>query len=328
MNLMTVQPNEIRTGSAFQVSVVIPTYNRAADVKRALDSVLSQTFPVIEIIVVDDGSTDNTREVVADFGEHVRYIYKQNAGLSKARNTGIQAATCDWVAFLDSDDWWFPKKIQMQADAIKRNPEADLIYTSGWAVAVDGTRTLLQAADPTCLWPGLRYSNLLTGGPSSVMIRRDVLLAVGGFNESLVMSEDWELWVRLIQKHAFTFVSEPVTGISITPNSMSQNPEKTIAGAERIMESPLLDGLQGVKRVIWRRRIRASQIFHAAITAREFDRAHGRRLLLRSLAQWPSPFFLFKRWKALAVGLLGRKFDRPSRPEPANILPTSGKKSK
>jgi teichuronic acid biosynthesis glycosyltransferase TuaG len=291
---------------AMQVSALIPTYNRATDVKRALDSVLSQTFPVAEIIVVDDGSTDNTREVVASFGDRVRYIYKKNAGLSAARNTGIQAATGEWIAFLDSDDWWFPDKIRLQAEALHRHPGAALAYTTGWAISANGTREILRPVDPARLWPALRHSNQLTGGPSSVMIRRDVVLAEGGFNESLVMGEDWDLWVRLVRKYSFAFVPEPVTAITITPHSMSQNPERTVAGAERMLEGPLLDGLRGAGRLIWRRRIRAAQIFHAAVTAREIDHAYGRRLLVRSLMQWPSPFFLVRRWKALAHCLLRR----------------------
>jgi hypothetical protein len=90
-----------------------------------------------------------------------------------------------------------------------------------------------------------------------------------------------------------------MTAIAITPNSMSQNPERIIAGAERALESPLLDGLRGVSRLAWRRRIRAAQTFQVAVTAREIDHAQGRRLRLRSLVQWPSPFFLARRWKAL-----------------------------
>lgn len=305
-----------------RVSVVIPTYNRAADVGRALDSVLSQTYPATEVIVVDDGSTDNTEEVVARFGSRVTYIRQPNSGVSAARNRGFRVATGEWIAFLDSDDWWLPEKIQLQIEALRGKPGAVLVYTSAWIISPDGTRELAQAAAPERLWPAMRCSNRIISC-SSVMVRRDVLIAEGGFNQALSGSEDWDLWVRLVQKHRFAFVSEPVIAYVITPNSLCQNPERNIADAERMLESPLLDGLRGMRRRIWRRRIRAAQVFHAAVVAREIDPAYGGRLLLRSLVQWPSPFFLFKRWKVLAAYILRRKFGRPLGPAPPKAASTS-----
>jgi glycosyltransferase involved in cell wall biosynthesis len=295
-----LQPPPVR------VSAVIPTYNRAADLKRALDSVLSQTVPVAEIIVVDDGSTDNTKEVVARFGSRVAYIHQNNAGAAAARNRAIRMATGEWLAFLDSDDWWMPEKIRLQVEALHSNPRAVLAYTSAWIISPDGTREMSPAVEPSDLWPTLRHSNLIASC-SSVMVRREAVVAEGGFDESLSLSDDWDLWIRLAQKHPFAVVSEPVTAYMITPNSLSQDPQRTLSDTEHMLEGTLLCGLRGPSRVIWRRKIRAAQLCRAAINARGVDRALELRILLRSLAQWPSPFFFFRRWKMLAVYILRRK---------------------
>jgi len=289
-----------------RVSVIIPTYNRAADLSRALDSVFAQTFPIAEIVVVDDGSTDNTREVVAGFGSRVTYVRQNNSGAAAARNRAIRIATGEWLAFLDSDDWWMPEKIRLQVEALHRNPEAILAYTSAWIISPDGAREMCQAVEPSRLWPTLRHSNLITSC-SSVMVRREAVIAAGGFDESLSLSDDWDMWIRLAQKYRFAVVPEPVLAYTITPNSLSQDPKRTVTDTEHMLEGTLLCGLRGPSRLIWRRKIRAAQLCRAAINARGINRALELRLLLRSLAQWPSPFFFFRRWKMLAVYILRRK---------------------
>ena len=111
------------------ISVVIPAYNCERYITRSIDSVLAQTRPVDEIIIVDDGSSDNTGEVVKRYGGKVRYIRQENAGASVARNTGIEAATGDWIAFLDGDDEWLPDKIKHQTELLSRNP--NLVWVTG-----------------------------------------------------------------------------------------------------------------------------------------------------------------------------------------------------
>ena len=111
------------------VSAVIPAYNAGKYVGRAIESVLAQTRKADEIIVVDDGSTDDTAEVVERFGDAVRFIRQENAGASFARNTGIEAATSDWIAFLDADDEWLPNKLKLQTEHLERNP--NLVWTTG-----------------------------------------------------------------------------------------------------------------------------------------------------------------------------------------------------
>ncbi|MHC5139531.1 MAG: glycosyltransferase family 2 protein, partial [Planctomycetota bacterium] len=98
------------------ISAVIPAYNAAKYIARSIDSVLAQTHPVDEIVIVDDGSTDNTAAIIKDYGDKVRYIHQPNAGVSAARNTGIEAATGNWIAFLDADDEWLPEKIKRQVE--------------------------------------------------------------------------------------------------------------------------------------------------------------------------------------------------------------------
>ncbi len=302
-----------------RVSVVIPTYNRAADLKRAIESVFAQTYPVAEIIVVDDGSTDNTQQMIADFSGPVRYVYQKNAGPAAARNRGIRMASGEWVAFLDSDDWWFPEKIRLQVEAAERDPRVALVYTSACIVSPDGRREIVQAANPAKLWPAMRHSNLVVAGGSCVMARRDAILAEGGFPESLMVGEDWALWVNLARKHRFASVADPVTAVCVSQTSVSYDPERTVTDMERMLEGTLLSGLEGPSRWMWRRRIRAALLFRAAMNARILDRAYERRLLLRSVAQWPSPAFFFKRWKALAACVLGRASKAHSSTAPESI---------
>ena len=111
------------TSDNYSISVVIPAYNAAEHISRTIYSVAGQTFPAKEIIVIDDGSTDSTSEVVKSFGEKVQYIYQQNAGVSAARNAGIEAATSEWIAFLDADDLWIADKTERQVDLFSDNPE-------------------------------------------------------------------------------------------------------------------------------------------------------------------------------------------------------------
>lgn len=108
-------------------SVIIPAYNSAATIGRAIDSVLRQTYPAHEIIVVDDGSADSTRDEVARFGDRIRYLHQANAGVSAARNKGAHEATGDWLAFLDADDWYFPDRLRLHAEWIESDPTLDFL---------------------------------------------------------------------------------------------------------------------------------------------------------------------------------------------------------
>jgi glycosyltransferase involved in cell wall biosynthesis len=282
-----------------QISAIIPTYNYGKYVSRAIDSVLAQTRPVDELIVIDDGSTDGTRHILSSYGDRIRYVYQANRGLSGARNKGMELARHPWVAFLDSDDWWYPGKIARQVAVAESDPKINFIYTGICMFGPDGRGAERPADPPSTVWPRLRYLNMIT--PSTVMARRDLLLRAGGFDQTLKTCEDWEFWVRLGQEVRYGAVIEPMIGYQITPGSLSSKVELEIKTTEEIAEKTLLNGLRGLSREVWRRRITSAQLFRVSVTARPAGPSESRQYLYRSLLRWPSPLFMPVRWKSLAL---------------------------
>ncbi len=180
------------------VSVIIPTYNRARRLLRAISSVLYQTFTHSEVIVVDDGSDDGTADCLKPVMKQIKYIrHPDNLGVSAARNRGLKASQCPFVAFLDSDDYWLPKKLSTQMAFFKRNPEAVACQTEEiWirnGIRVNpGKRHLKPSGD--IFVPSLR---LCLVSPSAVMLKRSLLDEVGLFDEDLPACEDYDLWLRI-----------------------------------------------------------------------------------------------------------------------------------
>jgi glycosyltransferase involved in cell wall biosynthesis len=182
-----------------KVSIIIPTYNRADMIGDAIQSVLEQVCTDWELIVVDDGSVDNTRQAVESFSDpRIRYIYQENKGLPGARNTGIRASTGEYIAFLDSDDLFLPEKLKLQAAVLNQNPETGLV-ASGWT-EVDAQHRPVRTLQPWRLGRGLRLSDWLYSCPFNVLtvlVRREWLDRVGLFDEQQYYVEDWDLWLRL-----------------------------------------------------------------------------------------------------------------------------------
>ncbi|MBN1103686.1 MAG: glycosyltransferase [Deltaproteobacteria bacterium] len=180
------------------VSVVIPTYNRAGPVCRAVTSVLLQDFRDFEILVVDDGSTDHTLERLKAFGPLVKvFVHPENRGVSAARNTGIKASHGTWIAFLDSDDYWLPAKLSAQVDFFRRHHEAVVCQTQErWIRKGRWVNPMRKHLKPSgdIFEPSLK---LCLVSPSAVMLRRTLLDEVGLFDESLPACEDYDLWLRV-----------------------------------------------------------------------------------------------------------------------------------
>lgn len=196
------------------ISVVVPVFNRADCIVRCLESVAAQTYPVSEIIVVDDASNDRTIEIVQDWSRRrhmpVKIIpHADNRGGGAARNTGIAAATGEWIAFLDSDDLWHADKIEKQVRALAdADPNVAMVYAG--LRHFDGEGRVKHTFVPYLegdLSDALYGQNLLCSA-SSFMIRKDVLERIGGFDESLPSCQDWDLWLRLSREAHFAAVPE------------------------------------------------------------------------------------------------------------------------
>lgn len=194
------------------VSVVIPTYNRARLLRRAIQSVLAQTFTDFEILIVDDGSTDDTPAVVEGFDDaRIRYLPQpENAGVSAARNRGLREARGAFIAFLDSDDTWYPHKLALQVPQMRDLPDdVGLLYCG---VENDDGRGNCSLVTPTHrgdLYRQLLLSNVLHG-TSGVMIRRAVVATAGFFDEGIPAIEDYDYWLRVARFFKFDFIAEPL----------------------------------------------------------------------------------------------------------------------
>ncbi len=192
------------------VSIIIPTYNRAAFLMEAVESVAQQTFQDFELIVIDDGSTDGTEKAVQKYHRQLIYRYQNNRGVSAARNLGIQTARGKWVAFLDSDDLWLPKKLETQVRFFSQNPEALICQTQEIWIR-HGRRVnphkKHQKFSGDIFAPSLL---LCLVSPSAVMIRRDLFDREGFFDETMPACEDYDLWLRLSSRFPVYLIDLPL----------------------------------------------------------------------------------------------------------------------
>ena len=208
------------------ISVVIPAYNASSFLAATLNSILAQTLPADEILVIDDGSKDDTADIAASFGPPVRVIRRANAGQASSRNFGVQQASSEWIAFLDADDLWEPAKLARQIEELARNPAADLCYSG--RVEFTEHQGVLQRGHVMPVPPPANLRKALlrntTFMPSSTILRRSTFLAAGGFNAQYKILEDWDLWLRLLRDGTvFAACLEPLLLYRIHLNSVSHN---------------------------------------------------------------------------------------------------------
>lgn len=195
-----------------RVTVVIPTYNRADLVCEAIDSVLAQTYCDFEIIVVDDGSTDRTQEVVSVYGQRIRVIRQENQGEAAARNTGIHEATGEFLAFLDSDDLWFPDKLKSQMEFLDVSPSVPWVYSDAEMFNGETGRTLSLISRSLRMYRGDVLHRLIMRDfiPSPTpVIRREIFEEVGDFWPS-PKATDWDMWLRIAACYPVGLVDKPL----------------------------------------------------------------------------------------------------------------------
>ncbi len=194
-------------------SVIIPTFNRATVLARAIISVLEQTYRDFDLWIVDDGSTDETRKLCLEFqekDERIHYVYTDNRGVSYARNLGLICSPHVWKAFLDSDDEWLPHKLEKQAALLKKHPELKVIHGEEIWIR-NGVRVNQMKKHHKC--GGYIFENCLplcVISPSAVVIHQDVFERVGNFDEDYTVCEDYELWLRMTLLFEVGFISDPV----------------------------------------------------------------------------------------------------------------------
>jgi glycosyltransferase involved in cell wall biosynthesis len=193
-----------------KISVIIPSWNRAEQLAAALDSVYAQTLAPHEVIVVDDGSTDTTRQRVTGHYPQVRYIYQHNKGVSSARNTGISAASGDWIALLDSDDRWQPGKLEHQQQALAANPGYRLCHSDETWIRNGKRVNPMKKHAKVGGHIYLQCLPLCVISPSAVMIHRELFEAVGLFDETLPACEDYDLWLRICAVYPVLYVDQPL----------------------------------------------------------------------------------------------------------------------
>jgi len=195
------------------VSVVIPTYNRASMISRAIDSVLAQRFIdlnyKLELIVIDDGSDDNTRELITEKYPQVIYCRQDNQGVSAARNLGLRKARMQWIALLDSDDEWLPDKLQSQFECLDES-RLKVCHTNEIWVR-DGVRVnQMRKHAKTGGWIFQYCLPLCAMSPSSILLHRDIFDEVGGFNEALPACEDYDMWLRIAARYEVAYIDKPL----------------------------------------------------------------------------------------------------------------------
>jgi len=202
-----------------KISAIIPTYNRASYIRDAIESVLAQTYPIYEIIVVDDGSTDNTSEIIRLYGDKIRYSWQQNSGPGAARNSGIKAAKGDYIAFLDSDDIWVQNKTKIQMEFVGRHPHLDIVFGDMANFSETEDNNMPEIKNPKIhdyliahssyieqIFDCLIMVNLIP--TPTVICKRACISQIGFFNEKLKIAEDYDFWLRAAARNCcFGFIN-------------------------------------------------------------------------------------------------------------------------
>jgi len=234
--------------SAPRVSIITPAYNAAEHLRETADSVLCQTFTDWEWIIVDDGSTDETRDVVENISDpRVRLIEASHSGLPAiARNLGVEESSGEYVAFLDADDLWLPEKLEVQLERFQSNPEVGLVFSKVRHMYDEIGRigrsvhdSTLDAPNPGFVFRYLCFRNFVC--TSSVTLRKDLLLDYGVMNEDPRHrgTEDYELWLRLAPHTQFAWVEKPVVIYRVAPTSLSHGAVFNAQGRILALESAL-----------------------------------------------------------------------------------------
>ena len=227
-----------------KVSVIVPAFNKVGLTVKTVESILNQDYKNIEVIVVDDGSTDNTRTKLQLFGDKIRYYYKDNGGACSARNFGILKASGDYIALIDCDDIYYPEKISKSVDMLELNPDIGLVHT-GVKLIDNHDNIVGYHSFPVNQVEGwiaqrLILQNLVSN--PTVVIRRECFDKVGLFDESVFIPADWDMWLRLSEEFKFGYIEEPLSGYRITGNYTISHLELNLKEEIYVLEKTIKRG--------------------------------------------------------------------------------------
>lgn len=224
------------------VSVILPVRNREASIARAINSVLAQTYSHLELIVIDDGSTDGTRRVVESFGPQVKLISQSQQGVYPARNAGLRESSGELVAFIDSDDAWLPNRLAAQVPLMIR-PEVGLVFgdvihvTAPRSGAVPTGQTSFQISPPGRGRVADRFASFNFVPTVTVVVRRSCLQAIGGFSEETDVSADYLAWLRIALSHELDYVDRPVATYTVHADGISYDLGKSLAARIKLFSA-------------------------------------------------------------------------------------------
>jgi glycosyltransferase involved in cell wall biosynthesis len=235
------------------ISVIIPAYNAEKTIRETIESVLNQTIQDFEIVVINDGSQDSTLEIVSSIQDpRLKVFSYPNAKQAASRNRGFAHSIGEYISFLDADDLWTPDKLEAQLKALQDNPQVAVAYS--WSHCIDEKGKFLREASHSTssgdVYAKLLLCDFLDNG-SNPLIRRQALIEVGGFDESLPPAEDWDMWLRLAARYHFVAVPYPHILYRQSPNSESANLLRMASACERVIELAFErapDSLQHLKR--------------------------------------------------------------------------------
>ena len=290
--LMVIMGNAQSSNGGPAIAVVIPLYKGAQFIRAALDSILSQSVPASEIVVVDDGSPDDSGAIASSYGERVRVIRQENAGAAVARNRGLAECRSDWIAFLDQDDLCETDRLLRTREAILKHPSALWVYSDYTRHdAMTGERRYVRTPGPEEYARLVRFKCHVM--PSFSTINRRALTELGGFDSSpeLKGGDDWVLAMRFMRRYgsaSFVHVPEALTTYTVHDGNVSGDPTVFYRGRVLILNDQL-DGYRGLARFIWKRIFQASIHFDKSVHLREASKPGYLAEMLKSMAQWPLP---------------------------------------
>ena len=238
------------------VSVIIHTYNNEKFIAETVESVLNQTYKDYEIVVVDDGSVDGTRDALKPYMQKIRYHYKENGGIASAKNAGIKLSQTEYVAFLDHDDLWVPDKLQLQMEHFSENPQIGLVYAK-YTSFRDGKELRTK---PEKGYSGWIFKELLSKSfiqTSTVVVKRECLDAVGPYDETFSLGDEYDMFLRIARKFQCGFVDKGLTRYRVHDTNASNNDflfDNENLGVYKKIYNNFTD-LDGVEKKILRKRI-------------------------------------------------------------------------